>query len=533
MFAHEKMKALILWVVCALTIPSFTTGEIIQEFISIAKYEILREQPKCTNLLVFFEISLAISDTCSGTTQEKPLETYFISDSLKTNASGMSDPPGWPTKYYRPCSIFLYSILSLANVSDNSSLNYDNWPKPPRAGSDDTSYHIFILPWASNEPKDLPDFLHDFARTTRKTLHGFFSVIRTNSLSVQTYALSSIGDELGLISTFESSCPACLQKGILEKPDPNFHEAPLVANMCAICGKEGLETFKKTGVWVDHLVGTMYELTLQVNASLEIEPIFGQSRTGLTAEGEWDGYVQPTFDGSAAFVMLLEPSVENRKVIYVTKPIFDDNVCFMTHRPKRLRLNRLSRLTQPLKSTVWLAIAESLICLFIAIEVTVAVQRHLKFEHFAMAAKKSRSQLPKIQRALLWNIIPEHFSTWTVTALIKSALDQNGLSNPTFSQNVEGTIARLLLTLWYLMLIVVGCGYKSNLTSMIVKPVYLQPPQTFSELAESNYEIGSVFYTGNLDASFAAFNNSMSREIQARVIEHDFLEPYVIFHLFK
>ena len=72
-----------------------------------------------------------------------------------------------------------------------------------------------------------------------------------------------------------------------------------------------------------------------------------------------------------------------------------------------------------------------------------------------------------------------------------------------------------------------GCVFKSDLTSMIVKPVYVQPPRTFTELVESDYKIGALFYTGTLEPNFLALNNSMSRALTARVYEYDFLEPDV------
>ena len=75
--------------------------------------------------------------------------------------------------------------------------------------------------------------------------------------------------------------------------------------------------------------------------------------------------------------------------------------------------------------------------------------------------------------------------------------------------------------------IVVGCAYKSDLTGMIVKPVYVQPPATFTELVESDYKIGVLFYSGNLEENFVAWNTSVSRAIQARKYVYDFLEPDV------
>ena len=77
------------------------------------------------------------------------------------------------------------------------------------------------------------------------------------------------------------------------------------------------------------------------------------------------------------------------------------------------------------------------------------------------------------------------------------------------------------------MWIVIGCAYKSDLTAFIVKPAFVHPPTTFEELVRSEYKIGALFYSGNLEEHFLGLNNSMSRAIQKRVYEYDFLEPDV------
>ena len=108
---------------------------------------------------------------------------------------------------------------------------------------------------------------------------------------------------------------------------------------------------------------------------------------------------------------------------------------------------------------------------------------------------------------------PDHHWNWTAFALVTSALDQASIFSGAFAKNVDGTASRLLFSLWHLILIVIGCAYKSILTSTIVRPVYVDPPATFAELVESDYKIGAIVYTGNLDGNFAALNNSVTRAI--------------------
>ena len=493
---------------------------LVDVFICKIKAEILELQPRCTNVVTTTESSFDYSGK-AGT-----LMTHFYVNFSTNLTIGL---PFWSPAailHYKPCSLLLFNISFFLRQSNNFSMDYNNWPTVPYAGSFLSSCYLFFMDFdETSEISNSHDLLLGFANTTRKLPNAFFVSIRPDG-QLDVFARTAFADRLMLISTYSNPGSVRQDERHILEYRPNFQGLPMIATVCPICDKS-LERFERTGQWNDYATETMYELARYANATLEPVAVFGAPRTGLTPDGDWDDFALPLIDGSGVVTQLLEPTDYNRRYLLSSSPIYFDNVAFITAHPKRLRFASLARLAAPLRLNIWVGMGLSFVFLFIALEMVIQAYRKLEFKRRARCVRKASFVLTAIEKSLIWEAVPDHHWHWTAFALVSSALDQVSILSGAFARNVDGNASRLLFSLWYLILIVIGCAYKSILTSTIVKPVYVHPPATFAELVESDYKIGAIFYTGNLDANFAALNNSVSRAIQERVHEDNFLEPDV------
>ena len=77
------------------------------------------------------------------------------------------------------------------------------------------------------------------------------------------------------------------------------------------------------------------------------------------------------------------------------------------------------------------------------------------------------------------------------------------------------------------MIIVLGCGYKSKMTLLVVSPIYTTPPTTFKELADSHFKLNAVFWEGLIKKDFVTMDNDYSRKILERVTEYNYFDTDV------
>ena len=85
-------------------------------------------------------------------------------------------------------------------------------------------------------------------------------------------------------------------------------------------------------------------------------------------------------------------------------------------------------------------------------------------------------------------------------------------------------LSRFLLAIWFLMIIVLGCGYKSKMTSLVVSPIYTTPPTTFKELADTPFKLNAVFWDGLIKKDFVTMDNDYSRKILDRVTDYNYFD---------
>ena len=154
----------------------------------------------------------------------------------------------------------------------------------------------------------------------------------------------------------------------------DFQGETMVGTVCPICDKP-LEYFKETGDWYNKLAATMYQLAVYANATLEFATVFGAPKTGVTLEGDWDGFLVPLIEGTAVMTQLMEQTVENRRVVFSSRITLFDNVAFITDKAKRLRYTSLSWLAKPLRFKVWAGIGLAFWGVFIALEIMIQGSR--------------------------------------------------------------------------------------------------------------------------------------------------------------
>ena len=364
--------------------PQLAAGTVVNLDLFIRKMEaeVLKAQPKCTDLVTTIEISLDLSRSANSTNAsgntEKPRTRFSHSLSTNTTESVASWSPA-AILHYKPCSLLLFNISAILRQADNASMDYDNWPTVPYAGSVHSSYHFFFVDFYDRGANpDSQELLLSFAKATRKLPNTFFALIQPDG-QLEIFARTAFADKLLLKSTYSHTGSLSQHGRSFLASRLDFQGLPMIATVCVICDKS-MERFEHTGEWNDYLTATMYQLASYANATLEPTAIFGAPRTGLTLDGDWDEFVMPLLDGSGVITQLLEPSDYNRKFLFSSSPIYFDNVAFITARPTRLRFTSLARLAAPLRINVWVGIGISFVLVFIALEVIFQVYGKLEFK---------------------------------------------------------------------------------------------------------------------------------------------------------
>ena len=307
----------------------------------------------------------------------------------------------------------------------------------------------------------------------------------------------------------------------------DFQGSSVFATVCAVCA-DSIQVYKKVGIWRDAITATMYMFTSNFNGTLELEGVFGVPQDGTNEDGEWDDYIQPTTDGTVVFASIVKRVKENQHVIYHTTYMYQDSVNFVTAHPKRIHYSVIQKLYQPLNLTVWLAILISIIAVAASVEILI---------HSSLKLTAGQDEIIFVRSAVVTRALgtlrklplrrEKHDHVNTVHAILEPLVDQSSLWSPTFDQNIRRVSTRIVVGLWFLLVIVINNGYRSTMTSLMVRPAYSKPPSTFRELLASDYNIGCVFFEGSIDGNLETLNNSLSRQLLQRIQPYSYFEPDV------
>ena len=382
-------------------------------------------------------------------------------------------------------------------------------------------FHLFFRPDKEYEG------LLQFGRTKRNILHAFFLAASAEDC-VSVYKLHADGTDLLRISTY--CCCSSRPVGFFNSY-PNAHNfgGSLMPAMlkCLRCNEEVEEFENRRGKskWASLTIGTAYELCLALNATLDIDDALITASDEPDEEGEWDGMTQPLVDGTAILSAFVRISVPKSKIMLITRSLIYDSVTFITNKPERLRGHQtLSKLLAPLGTDVWLACIGSMLILLVSIAFAIFMGNNLRLNENRITVISS----------YLWPADytlpnPMNYVSLTAGAILKPVVCQPGICRNYRAVLRTEPAPKILLTAWFVALIVLICSYTTTMTSNIVLPVYNQPPSTFEQLADSGYTIYTELWTSNFVHDFASLNNTWSAKISTRVIETNVLDNDVRF----
>ncbi|CAG7732301.1 unnamed protein product [Allacma fusca] len=331
------------------------------------------------------------------------------------------------------------------------------------------------------------------AKTFQKLPNAYFVFPRTK-MEWEIYLRNANSDSLVLSKVVPEGKPMSSEQSPLRKV-PNFELETIVCADCPICG-DALDVFHEIGKWTDPSTAFLYELSQVVNATLETVPTLGMVRSGKDEDGQWDEYTQSLLDGSTIVSAYAQATPETYDYILITHPYFFDSICFVYAAPQPVQFNPLGRLLSPFNTQVWV----SLIVSVLATSATL---------HLILSHKNSKS-LQKLS---------------ALAAILKPLFDQSPIDTKSFVKCVSNSLSRSVIAVWLLLLISLGCAYKSKMVELIALPKFKSVPTTFEDLANSNYQIMSIFFSDQVEVNLRFKNSTASMKILERTVAKNFVDP--------
>ena len=500
--------------------------------VSAMRSEILKV--RCSHIL-------QIVDTARPSLVEIPSDSDYTKSTLilpllsNSNANYVHRRSYVPSlRFSQICSLILHDITDLVlQLESETPLEVQHsiteWPEHFFPGYPHSDYHVFIYntenPVASVEQIML-------ARLARKIHKAFFIFLSHNFVDI--LRTSSDGQYLQLLSELNPTTTALETRNLLRLGEnkPNYDGGVLLATTCPMCGQPFLEIFQATGKWLNPYDAVVYFVSLAVNATVQFQGAAAVPQMEPDADGDWDPWVAPLIDESAAVATFQPYSVARLHAFHYPGSFVHDYVNFITAQPRRLKATRntLIRFMSPLTKEVWFWIAASLGTLFITIELAIHFHRcKILLESVRLGYRKdSLFQLPLLPSK---NLVWKHFHYQTFTELMRPLFNQGG-SAEAFEMSIRNDVqAKCLLSLWFLAMIVLGSGYQSAMKSRIVAPEYTKPPRTFRELANSHFKPYAIYWTGQIEEGFKDMGTDFSQKLVESVTEFGYIDPDVSYRL--
>ncbi|CAG7817602.1 unnamed protein product, partial [Allacma fusca] len=296
----------------------------------------------------------------------------------------------------------------------------------------------------------------------------------------------------------------------------NFQEDPIVALVCPVCiPKEGPDGKMEAA---DPVVRSLQHFVLVINATLVLEAVFAGIKASNFEDGEWDDWVKPLLKDTAVFSSLLNYKGGQNNIVYITTANYFAKIGFVTALPKKIMINSLGSLTGPFNTTIWFFILLSCVGLMLTLQVI----SHWKNKLSAIRVRRWAWDVV-VKRDCIKNVRSSFMRLLTFVSILQPLIDQ-AASGRIIETTTRFDMNRCLVGMWLLLLIALGGAYKSKMIEMVVLPRYTRPPNTFEELADSEYKIGALVY-GIVQPELQTLNNTMSSRIQHRAIEDDYFEP--------
>ena len=501
-------------------------GSTLIHILSIIRSEIL--ESKCTHVV---QVVDPASDHFIGINSDKYTSSVLIL-SLPVALNRSSEFHYVPTLHFcRICSLILTDVTNLASTfsRENSSEPLGQelaWPEYRFPGYPHHDYHVFTYVAESFDEIREPE-QRILARLTRRIQNAFFMLM--NESSFEVFRASSSGQNLRLIS--EVNQKELENFGGEGRYNVNYNGTHLTTITCPFCGQPYLELFEATGKWYNAYEAIVYDAFKSVNATILFQVATAVTRMKPDKDGDWDEWVAPLADESAAVASFQPMSVARLRDFHYPMAYLNDHVAFITAPPRRLTATRnyFARFMSPLTKEVWVCLAAAIVGLFVVMETTThfhqwTVGGMQTADHTdRQDSLNENSKLPSSTTC----VQKQFTSHCTLGELLKPLVYQGGNDQAFKAVTHNYLQAKCLLALWLLAIIVLGSSCQSAMKSRIVAPEYSIPPKTFRELANSHFGLHAIFWTEQILERFSESGLDYREKLVESVIEFDYLDPDV------
>jgi len=204
-------------------------------------------------------------------------------------------------------------------------------------------------------------------------------------------------------------------------------------------------------------------LMRRYNFSSEFMPASQGGRTGRLINGTWHGCIGDVYEGRADIGISVGMTSQRNSYVGFSQPYNYARLTFVVGNPAQSY--SWKSVYGPLEWTTWLMLLVSTVITFI----TIYVIQHLE------------SRNPSGQFELIW---------YALGVLIEKTSDRATTS-------ISTTPLRLYFTMWFIFSTVIGTAYRCKIIGRLMFPQMEPIPETFEELADSDYKL-KLQYVGGL-----------------------------------
>ena len=223
-----------------------------------------------------------------------------------------------------------------------------------------------------------------------------------------------------------------------------------------------------------------------MNATPKVFPVSIATGFGRPyPNGSWDSYVGKVMDDVVDFSSPFSPLPHQYGHVFSTKPVMFSKVRFLTPLPIKADTSGIDFLTKPFDKYVWTAI-------FICIAANT----------LAMYVVTANSRLHPLRLKIMdwnnWEWI--QYLTLRMSNFAFALVDVS-VPDRIIEKRRSTTGIRILFAVWFLSVIVLGDLFTSTSISILVEPVYIQPPKTVEQLVKSDFKLNGVLFKALMEKS--------------------------------
>lgn len=348
-------------------------------------------------------------------------------------------------------------------------------------GMSDNNIHIFFLPLNKTSNTIVP--IEDLTPATKSLLNILFvtptrmktKLADTPEINFLIETLDATGLTTVKVGTMKcddsNDHKKCLILGNLMKFNRwDFHGSPLTIAMAGRLQAPTQRDFDSKrrneyprtfnySLYFSSLVMMISQFAEGVNSTASVASFNTSSFGGFDpVSGKWFGLVKEVIDGHAHTCIGLAATQKNGRFLSQAMPFLYDDISFITSLPRQSSAS-VFFFFESFHFHVWL--------IFIAMAGII----------IGFLTIVNRNSFP-----------------YTAGIILKPLIDQSAKEAVIKKYFPKLCAPLVLIAGWLLSFIVIGSLFKSRLTSVLVEPGLIVPPQTIRELAESDYHVGTLLY---------------------------------------